>query len=188
MMIKLNAAFKLYRYAQKGVSAVEFALIVPLMLLIYFACVELSMLMVLDRKVTTSTATLGDLTARSLSLSNAELDDIFEATRMVFQPNNVRDARMRISSLYNNGGTIQVRWSDGCNLSAYSVDQVVTAPANLVPAGGSIILAEIEYDYESVLGYFFTTKKTLTDTFYLRPRRVNEIPRDQGGGFTCAYQ
>lgn len=180
-------ALKLYKKAQKGVSAVEFALIVPLMLSIYFACIELSLLMILDRKVTTSTATLGDLTARALTISNDDLDDIFEATRMIFQPNDITEARMRVSSLYNDAGTIRVGWSDGCNLAAYSVDQVIAAPANLVPAGGTVIYAEIEYDYNSALGYFFTTTKTLTDQFYLRPRRVNEIVRDTGGGFTCGF-
>lgn len=186
MIMTFKQAFQLYRHAQKGVSAVEFALIVPLILLIYFACVELSLLMVLDRKVTTSTSTLGDLTARAMTISNSELDDIFEATRMIFQPNDMSDARMRVSSLYNNGGTVQVRWSESCNTTAYSANQVVTAPANLVPEGGSIILAEIEYDYNSALGYFFTTTKTLSDKFYLRPRRVDEVTREQEDGFTCA--
>lgn len=165
--------------AKDGVSAVEFALIAPLMLLIYFACIELSFMMMLDRKVTTSTSTLGDLTARASVITNDDLDDIFEATRMIFQPNDVVLARMRVSSLYDDGGTVKVAWSDGQNMTAYIVDQTITVPANLVPAGGSVIFAEIEYDYNSVLGYFFTSTKTLKDKFYLRPRRVNFVDRDR---------
>lgn len=187
MFMNLYSALHRYKTAQSGVSAVEFALIVPLMLLIYFACIELSLLMILDRKVTTSTATLGDLTARALTITNDDLDDIFQATRMIFQPNDIVDARMRISSLYNDGGTIKVAWSNGCSLTAYSVDQVVAAPVNLVPADGTVIFAEIEYDYDSALGYFFTTSKTLSDQFYLRPRRVDSIVRDEGGGYNCSF-
>ncbi|MEM9054640.1 MAG: TadE/TadG family type IV pilus assembly protein, partial [Pseudomonadota bacterium] len=67
--------------AKKGVSAVEFALIAPLMLLMYAGCIELSFMMQLDRKVTTSAATLGDLTARADIVTNDDLDDIFEASR-----------------------------------------------------------------------------------------------------------
>ena len=37
-------------YNEKGVSAVEFALIAPLMVLIYFGCIELSFLMRMDRR------------------------------------------------------------------------------------------------------------------------------------------
>ncbi len=173
--------------AKDGISAVEFALIAPLMMIIYFGCIELSFMMVLDRKVTTSTATLGDLTARAATVTDSDLDDIFEATRMIFQPNDIKVARMRITSVYETGGQTKVGWSDACNLTAYTKDQNITIPANLVPSGGTVIMAEIEYDYNSVLGYFFTTTKTLSDKFYLRPRRVDTITRDRSSGtYSCA--
>lgn len=173
--------------AKDGISAVEFAFIAPVMLLVYFACIELSLMMQLDRKVTTSTATLGDLTAREEVISNAELDDIFQATRMIFQPNDITVARMRVSGLIDDAGTIKVAWSDSCNTSSYAVGDVVTVPADIVPAGGSVILSEIEYDYNSSLGYFFTTSKTLSDKFYLRPRRVDVVTRQAGEpDYTCS--
>ena len=166
--------------ARDGVSAVEFALIAPLMLLLYFGCIELSFMMMVDRKVTTSTATLGDLTARAATVTDDDLADIFQATRMIFQPYDVYKARLRISSLYDDKGTVKVGWSDAYNISAYTEGQSVTVPDNLVPEDRSIIYAEIESDYESTLGYFITTKQTLKDKFYLRPRRVNFIKRERG--------
>lgn len=174
--------------AKDGVSAVEFALIAPLMLLMYAGCIELSLMMQLDRKVTTSTATLGDLTARASLITNDDLDDIFEATRMIFQPNNIKAARMRVSSLREDNGQIRVDWSDGCNLPAYSDNQVITVPNNLVPTGGSVIFAEIEYDYTSKIGGLFTNKQTLKDKFYLRPRRVDLISRQEDAPFSCKHK
>ena len=174
--------------SESGISAVEFALIAPLMAIIYFGCIELSLMMTLDRKVTGAAAALGDLTSRSTSVTNDELTDIIEATRMVMQPNDMTGARIRISSLYDDSGQVKVAWSDACNLSAYSVDDVMTIPANLIPTDGTIIMAEIEYDFVSEIGYFFSSAKTLSDTFYLRPRRVDSIDRDRtGGSFSCAY-
>lgn len=165
--------------SKDGVSAVEFALIAPLMLLIYFACIELSFMMMLDRKVTTATATLGDLTARAATINDDDAEEIFQATRMIFQPNTVSTARMRITSIYDDGGINKVAWSDAWNLTAYTEDETITVPANLVPSGGSIIFAEIEYDYDSKLGYFFPNTKVLSDKFYLRPRRVEFVARDR---------
>jgi len=174
--------------AEDGISAVEFALIAPLMAVIYFGCIELSLMMTLDRKVTGATAALGDLTSRASSVNNDELSDIFEATRMIMQPNDMTKSRMRITSLYEDSGDVKVAWSDGCNLTAYPEDQEITIPANLIPEDGTLIMAEIEYDYDSGIGYFFTTSKTLTDKFYLRPRRVDSITRDRdSGAFSCAY-
>ena len=174
--------------SEDGISAVEFALIAPLMAIIYFGCIELSIMMTLDRKVTGATAALGDLTSRASSVSNDELADIIEASRMVMQPNDMTGARIRVTSLYEDDGDAKVAWSDGCNLSAYAVDQQITIPANLIPEDGTLIMAEIEYDYNSNIGYFFSSSKQLSDTFYLRPRRVDEITRDRSdGSFACAY-
>lgn len=188
--MRLTPFTKLRRFArdESGISAVEFALIAPLMVMIYFGCIELSLMMTLDRKVTGATAALGDLTSRSSTVTNADLTDIFEATRMVMQPNDMTGARMRVSSLYEDGGQVKVAWSDGCNLSPYNTDEVVVIPANLIPTAGTIVMAEIEYDYTSGIGYFFSSSKKLSDKFYLRPRRVDSITRDRtAGSFTCAY-
>ena len=182
----LSRARKL-RKSEDGISAVEFALIAPLMAMIYFGCIELSIMMTLDRKVTGATAALGDLTSRASTVTNDELSDIIEAARMVMQPNDMTGARIRITSLYEDSGDVKVAWSDGCNLSAHAVDSNITIPANLIPTGGTLIMAEIEYDYNSNIGYFFSSAKELSDTFYLRPRRVDEITRDRDGAFSCAY-
>lgn len=188
MGMKPIKTFNHFLHSEDGISAVEFALIAPLMAMIYFGCIELSLMMTLDRKVTGATAALGDLTSRTSSVTNDDLTDIFEATRMVMQPNDMTKSRMRVSSLYEDSGQVKVAWSDGCNLTPYSDDEVVTIPANLIPTDGTIIMAEIEYDYVSGIGYFFSSSKTLTDKFYLRPRRVDSITRDRTDGtFTCAY-
>lgn len=179
--------------AEDGISAVEFALIAPLMAVIYFGCIELSMMMTLDRKVTGATAALGDLTARASDIANDDLSDIFQATRMVMQPNAMEKAKMRVTSLKEDSGSVEVVWSDACSpagsgFDPYDPGDPVTIPNNLIPAGGTLIMAEIEYPYESPIGFFFSATKDLTDVFYLRPRRVDEITRTTGGSaVTCGF-
>jgi hypothetical protein len=100
---------------------------------------------------------------------------------MIFQPNVGTQARMRISSLYDDAGTPKVRWSDarGTGITAYTANQIITIPTGVMPPGGTLIMAEISYDHSSSVGYFIKTKKTLGDVFYLRPRRTNEVVRDR---------
>lgn len=186
-----------FNRSESGISAVEFALIAPLMAVIYFGCIELSMMMTLDRKVTGATAALGDLTARASNVTNDDLSDIFEATRMVMQPSDMTKADMRITSLIDDGTgattandiEVKVVWSDKCGaMTARAADEVVTIPKGLIPTNGTLIMAEIEYPYESPIGFFFQGTKTLSDTFYLRPRRVDSITRDSSSGtVTCGY-
>lgn len=166
---------------ETGVSAVEFAFIAPVMVMIYFACIELSTMMMADRRVTNAASTLGDLVARDIVVDNAELTDIFAATDMIFQPSSGAQARMRVSCIYDDAGVAKVRWSDarGVGISAYTNNQTVSIPAGILPSGGSIIMAETSFDYRSSIGYFIQTDKTLSDVFFLRPRRTDEVLRDR---------
>jgi len=51
-----------------------------------------------------------------------------------------------------------------------------------MPSPGSIIMAEVSYEYQSEFGYIVSTSKTISDKFYLRPRRVSEIARVSKAG------
>ena len=166
---------------RRGISAIEFAFIAPVMALVYFGCIELSMMMIADRKVTNAASSLGDLVARDTEVTNADLTDIYAAIDMIFEPSSGTEARIRVTSLYEDSGDVKVRWSDarGTGITAFSEDQTVTVPSGLIPTGGTVIMAEVQFDYESAIGFVISTKKTLTDTFYLKPRRGNEVKRNR---------
>ena len=171
------------RYNEDGVSAVEFALIAPVLILIYLGAVELSFLMRVDRRVTSTSASLGDLTARLATVTDTDMTEMFAAAEVMMQPYSANDSRMRITSIVDAGdGTPKVVWSDAHNMSAYAPGDVVTVPAGIIPSPGSIILSEVEYDYTSTFGGMIDMSKTIHDQFYLRPRRVTSIARVTSGG------
>ncbi|MFN5553034.1 MAG: TadE/TadG family type IV pilus assembly protein, partial [Hyphomonadaceae bacterium] len=72
------------RGAQRGVSAVEFALIAPLMIMMLFGASEVSQAVSVDRKVTLAASTLGDLAAQTDRVSCTDLAQIANVTRSVF--------------------------------------------------------------------------------------------------------
>ncbi len=169
---------------RSGMSAVEFALIAPVMLLFYFGTVEVSMMLLADRKVTKAAGTLGDLAAREPSLTTADLDDIFQATRLTLQPYDSLSARLRITSIIpdpDDASNMIVDWSYAnathgvSSWTAHTTGDTMSVPAGLVPASGSVIYAEVEFDHSASLGYLVKTSGTLRDDFYLRPRRVDKV-------------
>jgi len=171
------------RYNENGVSAVEFALIAPVLILIYLGAVELSFLMRVDRRVTSTSASLGDLTARLATATDDDMKEMFAASEVMMQPYSASAARMRISSIVDNGdGVTVVAWSDAHNMAAYAPGDTVVVPAGIVPTPGSIILSEVQYDYKSSFGGMIDLSKTISDQFYLRPRRVSAIARETDGG------
>lgn len=167
---------------EDGVSTIEFALVAPFLLLLYFGGVELSLLMLADREVTTTSATMGDLTSRLLSFSDIDRDNVFAASSALLSTVDRNAAKLRVSSLENNGGTITVVWSEAnSNTTALPVGSTVAdLPLGIVPDGGTVIMTETEFDYTSELGFFLMGQRNLKDRFFLRPRRTTSIPRVTG--------
>ena len=60
----------------RAVAAVEFALLLPVMLTLYIGSVEVSQALSVDRKVVLLSRTVGDLTTQSSRLASADLDAI----------------------------------------------------------------------------------------------------------------
>jgi Flp pilus assembly protein TadG len=175
-------------YNEKGVSAVEFALIAPVMILIYFGCIELSLLMRADRRVTATASSLGDLTARLTIATDADMQDLYDAAAVLMQPYPANAARMRITSVIDEGdGETIVGWSDAFNMSPYAVDSPISVPDGLVQSPGSVIVAEVQFDYESQVGIVLDASRELKDVFYLRPRRVVAIERSTDSDPTTGF-
>ncbi len=180
---------------RRGVTAVEFALIAPVLVALYLGSVELSFMMAADRKVTTASSALGDLTARSLIIDDAEMDAIFEAARLIFQPLDVNEARLRISSLQDDQANDQtlVLWSDvrpaltGQQLEdrpegvflPHEEGGTIEVPDNVIIPNGTVIYAEVEFDFDPPIGLQFTADRTLRNEFFLRPRRTDSILRNR---------
>ena len=75
-----------FRRDRRGVSAVEFALIAPLMLGLYIGCVEISEGVAADRKVTLTAGALANLTSQVTTLTTADMSNILNASTAIMNP------------------------------------------------------------------------------------------------------
>src|SRR6267142_4642969 len=71
---------------RRGVSAVEFAMLLPLMVTLYLGVVEVSQGVATDRKVTLTTRTMADLASRVSSINNADMSSLLNASAAVIAP------------------------------------------------------------------------------------------------------
>lgn len=102
-----------FRIVEQGAAAVEFALILPIMLVLYIGSVEASALISMDRRVQQIAGTLGDLVARNdTTISAAVLQDYFKAAGGLMTPYQTTDLRQVVSQIQVNAdGTTKVIWS-----------------------------------------------------------------------------
>lgn len=173
---KIRKAIQSFIGEERGVSAVEFALIAPAMVAILMGTIEVNLLLTADRKVTQVTSAIADLVAQDDVITADEMTDIFTAASAILQPFGTAPLKMRVTSVTMDGaGDIAVAWSQGQGMSARAPGSTVSTPAGILQANTSIIMAEVTYDYDSLVGSMVNTNVQLDDTFYLRPRRSIEV-------------
>ncbi len=155
----------------RGLAAIEFALIAPVMIAFLIGAVEVSNAMSAKRRVAIATSSIADLVAQEKTITAAGVTDVFAAGRAVILPLAGTNLKMRITCISASAtGVTTVSWSKGDGMTAKTVGAAITVPTGMVENGGSIILAETQYIYTSPFGKFIPTTKTMTDLFYLRPR------------------
>lgn len=162
----------------RGVSAIEFALILPVMVTLYLGGVELSNMAIVHRKAVQVASTAADLVAQDTQISNAEMADIFTALNAILAPFDPSRATIRITSLTADSSNIaRVDWSDAVGTSVRGTGSTVTLPTGLITSGLSVVMAEVTYSYEADYGIFTSEPSVITETFYLKPRRVLKVDR-----------
>jgi Flp pilus assembly protein TadG len=168
-----------FAYHSGGLAAVEFALIVPVMITLYFGTVETTNALTAARRVTNVAETAADLTAQATSLSSSDINDIFAASTAILTPFNTSAIKITITSVVassSNASTTTVAWSKAYGgATARSANSSVTLPTGLTTAGSSVIMVEVVYTYTSPVGTFITGPITMSEKAYLKPRRTTAV-------------
>jgi Flp pilus assembly protein TadG len=162
----------------RGVSALEFALLLPLMLTLYLGAVELSQGIAAHRKVTLTARTIADLVSQVTSVNNADMTNSLNAAAAVMAPYPVGNLKVIVSSIsVDVTGKATIVWSDSLNGTAHTTGESVTLPSTLNIPGSSLIWSEAQYSYTPTIGYVLTNTLTLKDHIYMRPRLANMVAR-----------
>jgi len=165
---------------RRGIAATEFAVVLPLMLLLLMGTVEIGNAFLVDRKVTRAAQIGADLAAQVEVLTDDDLTDIMNAMGEVLKPFPATASRVVLTSVYHDPETAatQVDWSVARNTEARAVGSTFQLPGNLAPEGDSVIVAEIEYDLTPLYADAILGELTIVDVAYLRPRRTTRITVD----------
>ena len=141
---------------QKGTAATEFALLLPILVFLFFGLLEASDAMTVNRKVAISGNTLADLTAQSTELSLVDVDNLFTGTETILDPADTTALQMNIVSIILDNGNPVVHWSrDNNGNTPYTAGDPYTGLIDntVLNAANSLVVAELTYPYTSNLSH-----------------------------------
>ncbi|WP_249133895.1 TadE/TadG family type IV pilus assembly protein [Bradyrhizobium japonicum] len=187
---------------KRALAATEFAVIVPLMLVMFFGTVEFSSAVAIDRKVTLIARALSDLTSQSLKLTDADMKDTFTASISVIMPYDPTLVKGTITQIQIDANKVAtVQWSRAgiitsgatqatlANSTRKPGDDITSnIPASLLIPSTYLILSEASYTYTPSVGYVLKSNIGLGDVSYTRPRQVACVPYpypDNNNKSTC---
>lgn len=164
---------------RQGTALIEFAFVLPFLVLLFVGGFQLMDAISAYRKVGGTVRTLADLTTQNTVISDTSADEILNASRQVMAPYSPSNAVLRISQIQvdaSNRATIS--WSRALNGTKYADGTAVTLPATLRQPGKYYIFSEITYTYVPRIAPSFIGTIPLTQTLYMSPRISAAIAYD----------
>jgi Flp pilus assembly protein TadG len=170
-----------FRLVEDGVAAVEFALILPMLFILYIGSVEASALISMDRRVQSVAGSLGDLVARSnKTLTSTTMTDYFRAARGMMTPYPAEGLRQVVTQVQvaADGSGAVVVWSKQYVDGVYSngVTHTVNSAFDLdekmreIAKGNYVIVSEVSLSYLPLYGLVIKQPISLYRENYFMPR------------------
>lgn len=188
MSTRFNVWHKLLQTASRlrsdtrGLAAVEFAVIVPMMLVLFFGLIEISNGVAADRKVTLTARALSDLISQAVTVTDTDINESFAASKGVMTPFDASTIKSVVSEVkIDASGNATIAWSKAnANGTKRVTGSAVTIPSSLAVPNTFLIWSEVSYTYKPSVGWVVGSAGIpLSEQFFTRPRQSNCVLYNQ---------
>ena len=172
-LISPRQAVRKFAANQKGVSAVEFAVLAPLMITLYLGSVEVTQAIAANRKTTLVAHTVADLVAQAAQVSNTDMTDILNASTSIASPFPPENLAVTVTSIgIDATGIATVKWSDTLRGTAHTPGNTISIEPALAIPNSSVVMGEVTYTFKPMFGPLsvLTGNLNLSDKTYMKPR------------------
>jgi Flp pilus assembly protein TadG len=177
--IRLLLAADRFRRETRGVAAVEFAFIAPILILLFIGTIELSAGVSVNRKLSRLSSTLSDLVTQSQTLTDNDINNIMDAATKVMYP-YTDQVKITLTGIQITGTNASVTWSKAKNASPVAIGTSYSVPTKIKKDGTFLVAAKVETQYLPAFGwahysesqgvYFDRTAINMNEEIFLRPR------------------
>jgi Flp pilus assembly protein TadG len=203
--------WRAFRKAKEGLAAVEFALLLPVMIGLFFGVVETTLALLCRADVSIMASTAANLISEVSTPNSTDISNVYSAAGAILYPNPAgaptTQPTIRITSVIYDATSSsptsagKVAWTcmqtgSGTFAPTFPATRnkgdTVTftdpsnAPLAIMPTNGSVIIAEVAYGYTSPTMQVIKSKLNLTSIWYTKPRRVAQIPAPSPAPSGCS--
>jgi len=185
-----------FGHDRRGVAAIEFAFIAPVLLIMYFITMEASQAIETSKKVSRIGSMVADLVTQQQTVSTDDLEAIMQIGSTTLLPYNRSQPSIIITAIQITDEAtprVLVAWSRKLVGNTYSADAtpntITTVPTNLKIRNTFLIRVESDLGYTPVISWDANNAQqrsagllstfshiNMSETYYLRPRRSPTIP------------
>ncbi len=182
--IRKRGLLRRFKSDNKGVAALEFAIIAPILVLLFLGTLEISLAVAVDRKVARISSTVADLiTRQSGQFDKAFLDTIYEVSDRIMYPYSDQVEIVIVGVDIDASGTATVAWSDEYGgASGPATGSAYTVPSSIRTPDSFLIAASVKTDHAPAFKFvnyknggltFDGASIELSEEMFLRPRQSN---------------
>jgi Flp pilus assembly protein TadG len=182
---------------RSGTAAIEFALVLPVMVMLFLGSYETANLVLAHMKLEASAETAADLVAQvrvNTVLQSTDFTNITNAAGKVLTPLPASGTQLKIAyaSVTYSTGTPVIDWHTEVNSASPITVAAIPNNANLANLGNetsgstdSLIIVTLTYSYSSPISYVLSSSYTLSASAFNRPRYVTCVPTYLNTGNAC---
>lgn len=203
LCVRMRRLLAAWQADTRGVAAIEFALVAPLMAAMFVGAVEMSQAITVDRRVTQIAGSTADLVARAdKTIAQSEISDIMRVGSYILKPYSATPIRITLRNVTSSpANASQTKQSWTCSYNGTGGTQTCECtntsfplPANMVTTNDSVVVAEVTYDYVPLV-FNYVMKNTwggsgasyrLSETIYMKPRSQRAMLLQPDGTTPCA--
>jgi Flp pilus assembly protein TadG len=182
-LLTLRVARKRFSTDERGVSAIEFVLIFPLLVGMLAGTVDIGQALTVSRKMNQVVSTLGDMTSQQSAWTTTDIDAIIAGTATIIEPFSKTDLKIDIVVLDVDASlNAKVNWGRAYNKTALAKNTAspVTIPTNIAQSGVQLIAVKATYTLTTPFSALLqpitgVTTYNYQKTYIMRPRLGDAI-------------
>lgn len=162
--------------SEGGVSAIEFALLAPVLLTLMLGSVTLYDAFRTNQIVAKVSSTIADMVSRKREVSRASMVEMNDFMNQAVPLSNELPA-LRLTSVSNVNGKMTIKWSDKVgNVGLISTQTVDLDALPTIAVGDSVIVTETYVPFTVMVTGFGMGSMVFKEIMVNRPRFLKEIP------------